>query len=162
MLHFVFCFLFYLSFVPQIDPGKFKSIGGSFKMIWAEQGAKGLYKGWGPTVIGYSLQGACKFGLYEYFKKFYSDLAGEPFGTDYKTLVYLAGSASAEFVADIALCPFEAVKVRVQTKPGYAKGLTDGMSKFIAAEGFRGWVTNTLLLHSLLPSSSLQFFFLCS
>ncbi|CAM6051714.1 unnamed protein product [Sphagnum compactum] len=122
----------------QIDPGKFKSIGGSFKMIWAEQGAKGLYKGWGPTVIGYSLQGACKFGLYEFFKKFYADLAGEPFATDYKTLVYLAGSASAEFVADIALCPFEAVKVRVQTKPGYAKGLRDGMSKFIAAEGFGG------------------------
>lgn len=123
---------------PQIDPGKYKSIGGGFKLIMAEQGAKGLYKGWGPTLVGYSLQGACKFGLYEYFKKFYGDLAGEPFATDYKTVVYLAGSASAEFIADIALCPFEAVKVRVQTKPGYAKGLTDGMSKFVAAEGFGG------------------------
>ena len=36
------------------------------------------------------------------------------------------GSASAEFFADIALCPFEAVKVKVQTVPGYAKGFTDG------------------------------------
>ncbi|KAM1418108.1 hypothetical protein ACFX14_021422 [Malus domestica] len=27
------------------------------------------------------------------------------------TLIYLAGSASAEVIADVALCPFEAVKV---------------------------------------------------
>ena len=29
----------------------------------------------------------------------------------YQTLLYLAGSASAEFFADIGLCPWEAVKV---------------------------------------------------
>lgn len=31
----------------------------------------------------------------------------------YQTLIFLAGSASAEFFADIALSPFEAVKVCV-------------------------------------------------
>lgn len=36
---------------------------------------------------------------------------GEEFYHNYKTAVYLAGSASAEFFADIGLCPFEAVKV---------------------------------------------------
>ena len=35
----------------------------------AEQGAKGLFKGWGPTAVGYSAQGACKFVFYEFFKK---------------------------------------------------------------------------------------------
>ena len=29
----------------------------------------------------------------------------------YQTLVFMAGSASAEFFADIGLCPWEAVKV---------------------------------------------------
>lgn len=124
----------------QIDPGKYEFIGSGFKLIMADQGLKGLYKGWGPTLIGYSLQGACKFGLYEYFKHMYAEMAGEPFATDHKSLVFLAGSASAEFVADIALCPFEAIKVRVQTQPGYAKGLTDGMSKFLATEGFTGYM----------------------
>lgn len=33
----------------------------------------------------------------------------------YTTVVYLAGSASAEFFADVGLCPMEAVKVRVTT-----------------------------------------------
>jgi hypothetical protein len=73
---------------------------------------------------------------YEYFKKTYADYVGEENMKNYGTLVYLAGSASAEFFADIALSPFEAVKVAVQTRPGFAKGLTDGMPKLIAADGF--------------------------
>lgn len=56
----------------------------------------------------------------------------------YKTLIYLAGSASAEIVADVALCPMEAVKVRVQTQPGFARGLSDGLPKIIRSEGVRG------------------------
>lgn len=38
-------------------------------------------------------------------------MAGEEVAKKYQNLIYLAGSASAEFFADIALCPFEAVKV---------------------------------------------------
>jgi len=34
-----------------------------------------------------------------------------------KKLIWLAGSASAEFFADIALCPMEMVKVKIQTAP---------------------------------------------
>ncbi len=157
-------------------------------------------------------------------QKTYADAAGEELFAKYQTLIYLAGSASAEFFADIALCPFEAVKVRrrplptpkhthththkhinkrhrprapsarhrthtprparspaptpqsrrpaglsscapgecltpltparppastrcaqvkVQTVPGYAKGITDGMPKFIAQEGLSGWVARS-------------------
>lgn len=39
-------------------------------------------------------------------------MAGEEIASKYQTLIFLAGSASAEFFADIALSPFEAVKVR--------------------------------------------------
>lgn len=57
----------------------------------------------------------------------------------YKTLLYLTASASAEFIADIALCPFEAVKVRIQTTiPPFAKGTFDGISKVTAKEGTAG------------------------
>jgi solute carrier family 25 phosphate transporter 3 len=52
-----------------VDPARFKSIPVGFNLILAEQGAKGLFKGWAPTAIGYSAQGACKFGFYEFFKK---------------------------------------------------------------------------------------------
>lgn len=122
----------------QIDPVKYKSIGSGFGILLKEQGARGFFRGWVPTLFGYSAQGACKFGFYEFFKKYYSDLAGPEFAAKYKTLIYLAGSASAEVIADIALCPMEAVKVRVQTQPGFARGLSDGLPKFIKSDGVGG------------------------
>ncbi|TYH99150.1 hypothetical protein ES332_A11G046800v1 [Gossypium tomentosum] len=122
----------------QIDPVKYKSISFGFGILLKEQGIKGLSKGWVPTLLGYSAQGACKFGFYEFFKKYYSDLAGPEYALKYKTLIFLAGSASAEVIADVALCPMEAVKVRVQTQPGFARGLSDGLPKFLKADGFGG------------------------
>ncbi len=53
----------------QIDPTKYKSIGSGFSITVKESGFGGLVRGWFPTLIGYSIQGAGKFGLYEYFKK---------------------------------------------------------------------------------------------
>lgn len=84
-------------------------------------------------------QGAFKYGLYEVFKKTYGDAVGDTNAVQYKTLVYLAASASAEFFADIALCPLEAVKVRMQTTvPPFATGTFDGIAKIRAREGFGG------------------------
>nr|CAD7401076.1 unnamed protein product [Timema cristinae] len=57
-------------------------------------------------------QGLCKFGLYEVFKVFYSDILGEENSYLWRTSLYLAASASAEFFADIALSPMEAAKVK--------------------------------------------------
>ncbi|KAA3482077.1 mitochondrial phosphate carrier protein 3, mitochondrial-like [Gossypium australe] len=122
----------------QIDPAKYKSISSGFGVLLKEQGMRGFFRGWVPTLLGYSAQGACKFGFYEFFKKYYSDLAGPEYFAKYKTLIYLAGSASAEVIADVALCPFEAVKVRVQTQPGFARGLSDGLPKFVRSEGALG------------------------
>ncbi|KAG9133553.1 hypothetical protein Leryth_016512 [Lithospermum erythrorhizon] len=122
----------------QINPTKYTSISSGFGLLLKEQGFKGFFRGWVPTLLGYSSQGACKFGFYEFFKKKYSDMAGPENAIKYKTFIYLAGSASAELIADVALCPFEAVKVRVQTQPGFARGLSDGLPKFINAEGAGG------------------------
>uniref|UniRef100_J3LYC3 Uncharacterized protein n=1 Tax=Oryza brachyantha TaxID=4533 RepID=J3LYC3_ORYBR len=121
-----------------IDPAKYKSISSGFGVLLKEQGARGFFRGWVPTLLGYSAQGACKFGFYEFFKKYYSDIAGPEYAAKYKTLIYLAGSASAEVIADVALCPMEAVKVRVQTQPGFARGLSDGLPKFVKADGYSG------------------------
>jgi len=63
------------------------------------------------------MQGFCKFGFYEIFKDLYSTFAGKDNYYAYRDVIYLAASASAEFIADIALCPMEMVKVKVQTSP---------------------------------------------
>jgi solute carrier family 25 phosphate transporter 3 len=109
---------------------------GAVSNMGFKSGVAGLCKGWAPTAIGYSAQGMCKFGFYEYFKHFYAGFFTPADAEKYKDLIYIAGSASAELIADVALCPFEAVKVRVQTSPDYARGLADGIPKMIKNEGF--------------------------
>jgi len=101
----------------QVNPGKFKGLLPGLKTLVAEEGAAAVWKGWLPTAIGYSMQGFCKFGFYEIFKDLYQNMAGKENAEKYRGLIYLAGSASAEFFADIALCPMEMVKVKVQTSP---------------------------------------------
>lgn len=103
----------------QVNPEKYKGLVGTIQTIMKEEGSAALFKGWLPTLIGYSAQGCFKFGLYEFFKDYYSNLAGEKYAHEYRGAIYLAGSASAEFFADMALCPMEMVKVKVQTSiPG--------------------------------------------
>jgi len=123
----------------QVDPAKYGGLINGFRVTMAESGLREFGKGWAPTLIGYSMQGLCKFGFYEVFKNFYGGLMGEEKAYLYRTSLYLVASASAEFFADIALCPMEAVKVRVQTKPGWANNLREGFPKFLAEEGWGGF-----------------------
>lgn len=123
----------------QVDPAKYKNIFHGFKVTMAEDGVKGLSKGWAPTFFGYSAQGLCKFGLYEVFKVVYSDMIGEENAFLYRTGLYLAASASAEFFADIALSPFEAAKVKIQTTPGFANTLREAFPKMHAEEGINAF-----------------------
>ncbi|EJF60614.1 mitochondrial carrier protein [Dichomitus squalens] len=103
----------------QVFPGKYKGLISGLRTIVAEEGSHALWKGVGPTFVGYSLQGLFKYGLYEVFKDAYSNLAGEEASAKYKPAIWLAGSASAEVFADIALCPLEMTKVKIQTStPG--------------------------------------------
>ncbi|MFS8011564.1 putative mitochondrial carrier domain superfamily [Helianthus anomalus] len=51
-------------------------ISSGFGVLLKEQGMRGFFRGWVPTLLGYSAQGACKFRFYEFFKKYYSDIAG--------------------------------------------------------------------------------------
>lgn len=123
----------------QVDPLKYKGIVTGFSVSVKEDGFRGLAKGWAPTFIGYSMQGLCKFGFYEVFKVFYGDMLGEENAYLYRTSLYLAASASAEFFADIALSPMEACKVRIQTQPGFVGTLREGAPIIWQQEGLTGF-----------------------
>lgn len=105
-------------------------------MIYKAEGLRGVFFGWSPTFVGYAFQGAGKYGFYEVFKYIYGDKLAPNVN---KTFIFLAASASAEFIADIALCPWEAIKVRMQTTlPPFANNLREGFSKIVAEEGYAG------------------------
>jgi len=61
----------------QVYPEKYKGLVSGIKLVLKEEGGAGLRVGWAPTLIGYSAQGAFKFGLYEFFKDTYMNLAGQ-------------------------------------------------------------------------------------
>jgi len=123
----------------QVDAAKYGNIVKGFKVTLAEEGFRALGKGWAPTFIGYSMQGVGKFGFYEAFKILYSGIIGEENTYLWRTSLYLAASASAEFFADIALCPMEAVKVRIQTQPGWSSTLREGFPRIMKEEGISGF-----------------------
>ncbi|KAJ7461196.1 mitochondrial carrier domain-containing protein [Mycena latifolia] len=101
----------------QVNPTKYRGVVSGIQTLLKEEGATGILKGFGPTLVGYSLQGMFKFGLYEVFKDAYMNLAGEALTDTYKPAIWLVASASAEIFADIALCPLEMTKVKIQTSP---------------------------------------------
>lgn len=110
-----------------------------------------LTTGWLPTLIGYSFQGLAKFGGYEFFKDRYTDLVGFDNAVKYRGLVYAASSASAEFFADILLCPWESAKVRMQTAPPEAmvpRQLGKCMGQMYAAEGMSAFFKGVVPLWS--------------
>ncbi|WZZ02905.1 hypothetical protein YC2023_088826 [Brassica napus] len=86
----------------QVNPVKYNSIPSGFSTLLREHGHSYLWRGWSGKLLGYGVQGGCRFGLYD---------------------------ASAQIFTDMVLCPFEAIKVRVQTQPMFAKGLLDGFPK---------------------------------
>uniref|UniRef100_A0A8C6QWU5 Solute carrier family 25 member 3 n=1 Tax=Nannospalax galili TaxID=1026970 RepID=A0A8C6QWU5_NANGA len=105
----------------EVDPPKYKGIFNGFSVTLKEDGVRSLAKGWVPTFIGYCMQGLCKFGFYEVFKVLYSNKLGEN--------TYVWRTSLAEFFADIILASLEAVKVRIQTQPGYANTLREAVPK---------------------------------
>jgi solute carrier family 25 phosphate transporter 3 len=120
----------------QVDPKLYSSNVKAWSSIFRNEGLRGVFFGWSPTFVGYCFQGGGKYGFYEVFKHLYGD---NMFPNMNKTLVYLGASASAEFLADIALCPFEGIKVRMQTTlPPFAGTLREGWSKIVAKEGYAG------------------------
>ena len=107
----------------------------SFRQIVANEGAGALLTGLGPTVVGYSIQGAFKFGGYEFWKKQAIDYLGIDEARKHRQAVYLGASAIAEFFADIALCPLEATRIRLVSQPSFANGLAGGFARILREEG---------------------------
>ncbi|KAK3236215.1 hypothetical protein CYMTET_53632 [Cymbomonas tetramitiformis] len=120
----------------QLRPDEFSGgmISG-FRKVIAEEGAMALWTGVGPTAAGYFLQGAFKFGGYEFFKKQFVDSWGMEKAKENRTFIYLASAGCAEFFADVALCPLEATRIRMVSQPDYGTGLASVAGRLLKEEG---------------------------
>ena len=131
---------------------------GGFRTIIAEEGAGALATGLGATAAGYFVQGWFKFGGVELIKVNAVKTLGEEKAWDNKTSIYIASAAGAEFVADLFLCPLEAVRIRSVSDPEFCTGLVDGFSKMAAQEGIGGFYAGLLpILAKQIPYTCAKF-----
>ncbi|GAA5811876.1 hypothetical protein MFLAVUS_005323 [Mucor flavus] len=122
--------------IIQLSPEIYnKGMVGGFRQVIQAEGAGALLTGFGPTAAGYFLQGAFKFGGYEFWKKTAIDVFGAEKASENRTAIYLGSSAIAEFFADVALCPLEATRIRLVSQPTFATGLLGGFSRILKEEG---------------------------
>lgn len=120
----------------QLDPVTYnRGMIGGFRQVIQNEGAGALLTGFGPTAAGYFLQGAFKFGGYEFFKQQSINMLGYETAKNNRTAVYLASAGIAEFFADVALCPLEATRIRLVSQPTFASGLLPAMGRIMKEEG---------------------------
>lgn len=123
----------------QIDPA-FKHAGfvSGTRQVIAKEGASALLTGFGPTAVGYFVQGGAKFAGYELWKKKFVEIAGDQqTAVKYRTVIYLGAATVAEFFADILLTPLEATRIRLVSERGYATGLVSGFTRLAREGGIR-------------------------
>jgi len=123
----------------QLDPAKYTSFMGTMRGIIANEGAGALATGMIPTFQGYFVQGWFKFGGVEICKTQFAKMCGsEKKAWENRDVITLGGSAVAEFVADVFLCPYEAVRIRSVSDPGYANGMMATGTKMVSEMGIVG------------------------
>lgn len=143
----------------QLEPTVYnKGMISSFRQVISKEGTGALLTGLGPTVLGYSLQGAFKFGGYELFKKTFIEQLGFETASKYKNSVFMGSAALAEFFADIALCPLEATRIRLVSQPTFANGLIGGFTRILKEEGVGSFYNGfTPILFKQIPYNIAKF-----
>jgi solute carrier family 25 phosphate transporter 3 len=146
----------------QLDPATYnRGMIGGFRQVIQNEGAAALLTGAGPTFAGYFLQGALKFGGYEFFKQQSVNVIGYENAQNNRIAVYCVSAAFAEFFADIALCPLEATRIRMVSEPGFANGLVSGFTKIASQEGIGAFYSGfgPILFKQYVQPSSISFYY---
>lgn len=107
-----------------------------------DHGISSLTQGLAATSSGYFLQGACKFGFYEYFKNVISCNLPHDLPQNIREKMefpkLIIASGTAEMIASWALCPLEVTKIFMITNPQFSGSLVNAMRTIVTNDGFRG------------------------
>jgi len=108
-----------------------KGIQAATVSILKTEGPSALLGGLGPTVVGYGIEGAMKFGVYEVMKPVVAGILKGNTAT-----AFIVASVIAGAVASILLCPMESARIRIVTDPDYnGMGLIQALPKLIKESG---------------------------
>ncbi len=101
----------------QTDPTRYNgSLPLALSKVVQDEGLAFLFQGLAPTVVGYGVEGALKFGTYELCKPVLEALLPN---LD-RTLREMLAACLAGAIASLVLCPAEDVRIRLVADPSYA------------------------------------------
>jgi len=129
------------------------------KELVAKEGPSVLLTGFGPTAVGYFVQGGAKFAGYEFWKRnFVASVGGYDNAVPYRTAIYMGSAAIAEFFADVLLTPLEATRIRLVSDRTYAKGFVAGFTRMAKEGGLREFYAGFIpILFKQIPFALGQF-----
>lgn len=132
----------------QVDPEYCDlAMPAATRRLVETEGFQALFVGMGPTVWGYFVEGAVKFGVYEILKPWLGIFMPNQFTT------FCACAAFSGFAAGIMLCPMEALRIRLVAEREYAKqGWIRGGLRMMQREGCAGLFRGlTPMLYKQIP-----------
>eukprot|EP00980_Cylindrotheca_fusiformis_P001284 scaffold333_cov133-Cylindrotheca_fusiformis.AAC.10 len=100
----------------------------------SQEGDGTLFRGLGPTVVGYGLEGAVKFGLYETLKPVVANILS----LESPTVPFLVASVIAGAVASVMLCPMEKLRIQLVTNPEFSSDFRLSISQIVKESGVSG------------------------
>lgn len=120
----------------QAEPDTYNSgLKDTISTLVQKDGPGVLLQGLVPTVVGFGLEGAVKFGVYESLKPLFMALFHAP--VDDKFVPYLAASVGAGAVASLMLVPMERARINIVTgsTAGEEIGVLGGIVPMVKKEG---------------------------
>ena len=104
-----------------------------------------LWAGLGPTALGYLLEGAVKFGVYEVLKPVVKTMLARLAtltsiaSINSKVIAFVLCGMVSGSAASLMLCPMEALRIRMVSEPDFApNGMLEGGYKMLQREGTSG------------------------
>ncbi|KAG5185410.1 hypothetical protein JKP88DRAFT_194574 [Tribonema minus] len=113
----------------QSEPRKYPGMVSTFKTLLEEEGKDAFLLGAGATITGYFVYGGVSFGLTEFFKRKFVEICGPEFATLYPVPLLLFASAMAATFAATAVTPFESLRIKAVTSPGFPRTLIGGLQE---------------------------------
>ena len=131
----------------QLDNSKgFSQLGTltSLRTIWGKEGLKGLYRGLGPTLLGYLPTFGIYFPAYHHFKHLYTSALFPKESTKSSSLVHVVAAMSAGACSSFVTNPLWLVRTRLMTQshstPYYYRNTLHALWSIARTEGvLKGW-----------------------
>jgi len=142
----------------QVKPGSFDGINDGIAKIYKAEGIKGCMMGATPTFLGFMMQGALKYGFYEFFKDSLAQNNPKAEGGKLPVPQVMLAASAAEILGTTCLLPFESIRIRMVSDPTFAKGMVGYASKIYEQQGMKGlWGGAVPIMCKQIPFTITQF-----